>query len=239
MCTVSWLHDDSGGYQLFCNRDERHTRRAALPPQIRERGGVKFIAPADGDFGGSWIGANQFGLSLCLLNRYTDETTHQRGNYTSRGLLLVELMDCRSRSHVGGRIAEMDLTRFRPFTLVALEPGAPVSLFQWTGRELLVESDGESRMPLASSSYDPTGVEEFRGRQFAQLKAAAGGVSADLLLAFHRSHAPEPGPWSACMHRDDAQTVSFSHLKVTPGGIEFYYQPQAPCLEAQAGFLRL
>ncbi len=44
MCTVSWTRQD-GGYRLFCNRDEKHTRRIALPPAVRERRGVRFIAP--------------------------------------------------------------------------------------------------------------------------------------------------------------------------------------------------
>ena len=35
MCTLSWLRetDDPDSYQLFFNRDERRTRRAAAPPQ--------------------------------------------------------------------------------------------------------------------------------------------------------------------------------------------------------------
>src|SRR3982751_1081178 len=69
MCTVSWIRTREG-YQLLCNRDERHTRRPAQAPTVREDQGVQFIAPIDGDEGGSWIGVNQFGLTLCLLNRY-------------------------------------------------------------------------------------------------------------------------------------------------------------------------
>lgn len=73
MCTVSWLHK-AKGYVLLCNRDERHTRKPALGPRISERNGISFIAPVDGDHGGSWIGVNQFGLTLCLLNRMVTTT---------------------------------------------------------------------------------------------------------------------------------------------------------------------
>ena len=41
-------------------------------PRIGDVRGVSFVAPIDGDHGGSWIGVNQFGLTLCLLNRYDD-----------------------------------------------------------------------------------------------------------------------------------------------------------------------
>jgi hypothetical protein len=66
MCTVSWVHQKDG-YQLLSNRDEKHTRKPALAPSLRQQRQVRFLAPIDGDQGGSWIGVNQFGLSLCLL----------------------------------------------------------------------------------------------------------------------------------------------------------------------------
>jgi uncharacterized protein with NRDE domain len=92
MCTVSWIHQD-GGYQLLCNRDERCARKPALPPRLQGRGEVRFIAPVDGEHGGSWIGVNQFGLSLCLLNRYQDRERETTEPMVSRGLVLLELLD--------------------------------------------------------------------------------------------------------------------------------------------------
>ena len=62
MCTVSWLHEP-GGYHLLCNRDEKRTRGAALGPRIQKSAGVRFVAPADADFGGTWIAVNEFGVS--------------------------------------------------------------------------------------------------------------------------------------------------------------------------------
>src|SRR5215470_2366098 len=110
MCTVSWIAEENG-YQLFSNRDERHTRKPALPPAVREQRGIRFVTPIDGDHGGSWIGVNQFGLSLCLLNRYQNEAVSSDGvfDYTSRGLLLLELIDCRSGARMQSRIEQMDL----------------------------------------------------------------------------------------------------------------------------------
>src|SRR5581483_2262018 len=95
MCTVSWLHTTEG-YELFCNRDEQRARAAAWPPRVRERRGVRFIAPIDGASGGAWLGVNQFGLTLCLLNRYDVPPSEPRAEYLSRGWLLLELLDCQS-----------------------------------------------------------------------------------------------------------------------------------------------
>ena len=132
MCTVSWLRQ-ADGYVLLCNRDERHTRKPAGDPRIGDVRGVSFVAPIDGDHGGSWIGVNQFGLTLCLLNRYDDLSADPSRDYTSRGLLLTDLLDCRDGSQISTRVTEAGLDRFRPFTLLALSVDAPAMLVGWNG----------------------------------------------------------------------------------------------------------
>jgi hypothetical protein len=49
MCTVSWVHGD-GGFDLLCNRDEKHTRARAAGPAWYSRGGVQYLAPVDGEW---------------------------------------------------------------------------------------------------------------------------------------------------------------------------------------------
>ncbi len=68
MCTVSWLHDEIGGYQILCNRDEKYTRGRASAPRIETRNGMRYLAPIDSDSGGTWILTNELGITLCLLN---------------------------------------------------------------------------------------------------------------------------------------------------------------------------
>src|SRR5207247_8144580 len=101
MCTVSWLHEP-GGYQLLCNRDEKLTRAAALPPRIRERDGVRYVAPVDGDFGGAWIGSNEFGVSICLLTGVGEPH-----GYRSRGLLIPDLLSAMSSMEVSRRVSRL------------------------------------------------------------------------------------------------------------------------------------
>lgn len=237
VCTVSWFHHNDG-YQLFCNRDERLTRKSALPPRLRGRENVKFIAPEDGDYRGTWIGVNQFGLSLCLLNRYQDNFD-STSVYTSRGLLVMDLLNSHSRFDVESRIENANLSRFQPFTLVALEPKQDCLLIDWTGRERLIPSDAASYIPLVSSSYDFAGAEQSRRSLLNQLKAESGEINSDLLSAFHASHWPARGPYSPCMHRADAETVSFSRITVTGENIEFWYHPLSPCLKTEATTVRL
>ena len=238
MCTVSWLHK-AKGHVLLCNRDERHTRKPALGPRISERNGVSFIAPVDGDHGGSWIGVNQFGLTLCLLNRYGEYSAESDRSFTSRGLLLTDLLDCEAGQHVQQRLDAVDLEQFRPLTMAVLANDEPALLIDWTGRELLVQPDAESYMPLTSSSLQEPNAVGRRKEYFQHLVSQAGKVDAELLVQFHRSHVPVCGPYSVCMHREDAATVSLSAVTVTPEMIEFRYEGRSPCSKGPAEKIQL
>jgi len=234
MCTVSWLRH-SDGYVLLCNRDERHTRQPALGPRINQRAGVSFIAPADGDHGGSWIAVNQFGLTLCLLNRYGDEPVNESDKYISRGLLLIKLIHCATAANVRSRIESTNLAEFRPFTLAMISLAEHPLVLDWTGRELRVRFELESHAPLTSSSKERE-IGISRREQFQQLLATVvdqePSQMTDLLWRFHGSHLPERGPMSVCMHRAEAATVSLSAVNVGRKSIEFVYQPGSPCREA-------
>ena len=175
MCTVSWIHTPRG-YHLLSNRDERQTRKPALAPVIHETAGVRFIAPIDGDHSGSWIAVNEFGITFSLVNRYRccQSSSEKTPKPPSRGLLLTGLADCRSLEEAHNRFDSLDLAAYPPFTVAVLAPGKPSLLLHWTGRDSLIECNGETAMPLISSSFDPRGVEVYRKRLFNALAAERG-----------------------------------------------------------------
>lgn len=238
MCTVSWIHQEDG-YLLLFNRDELRTRKPASAPRIDRRKGVAFIAPLDGDFGGSWIAVNQYGLTLCLLNRFDDSPGAIPRDYRSRGLLIRELIDCPELIALSQRLSAISLDHYRPFTLVSLFTGHPAMLIEWTGHEKRVESNAEKLMPISSSSLREGNTVLQRKRQFQEMVFERGRVEAELLFQYHRSHLPERGPTSVCMHRTDARTVSLSSLTVTKKMVEFAYYPNSPCHPANTDHLRL
>lgn len=233
MCTVSWAATGAG-YELLCNRDERRTRLPAHAPTARTSRGVRFIAPTDAEAGGTWIAVNEYGLTLCLLNRYSEGDARAAGEFKSRGLLLPGLMSLRDPAEVMRALALAGLAQFRPFTLLALTPGAPPAASGWTGSRLLAaDEDGDSLMPLTSSSFDSTEVVRARTELFRRVAAGPANPPSEMLTRFHHSHDPAPGPLSVCMHRPDATTVSFSRVKVSSGSVEFHYQPGPPCAGAR------
>jgi uncharacterized protein with NRDE domain len=227
MCTVSWFRHE-GGYFLTSNRDERYTRKRADGPFSNSLRGVSYIAPIDGDHGGSWIGVNEFGLTLCLLNRYRSSPAGQQ-LFTSRGLLLTNLIDCHSASEVIERLSASALETFRPFTMLVVGVIGETNLFEWTGATASARFEVDALCPLISSSFSEPEVHEHRIKEFQQLLTEHGSVDETVLDRFHRSHRPEAGPFSVCMHRADAATMSMSTVKVGPDGVEFRYQPGSPC----------
>lgn len=226
MCTVSWAHQP-GGYHLLCNRDEKRTRGTAFAPQVMQNSGVRYIAPIDSDGGGTWLAVNERGVTLCLLNgiAVVESASHPR----SRGLLVRELAWARSAGECISRLQGKDLGPFAPFSLVALEPGRPAALAQWNGRELAVDPAGDVHMPLTSSAFDPAGVRHARLNEFRRRVGTERPVDPALLYWFHASHGDSPDAYSPCMHRDDAETVSFSWVVVSRDEIRLLYLPCAPC----------
>ncbi len=127
------------------------------------------------------------------------------------------------------RLGRAVLTRFAPCTIAALERSGHTAVMEWDGWRKTWIPDADSRLPLCSSSFDPESVAESRRREFARILEGSGVSGIGHLLAFHRSHAPQRGPYSTCMHRADAETVSFTWVSVTASEISLYYAPGAPC----------
>jgi len=225
MCTATWLITPNG-YQLFFNRDELNTRLPAKPPSIRNHSGVKVIAPIDGDAQGSWICSNAYGLTLCLLNNYADAAMQTISTPVSRGQLLMDASHLVSQHQVMQQLKGTDLGVFRAFDLLVLAIGETPLLISWNGTNLTTETN--PRMPLSSSSYDTANIVFGRKQQFRQMKQET-AIDPDQLEWFHRSHLPTQGPGSVCMHRTDAQSVSYSHITADSETTYFFYKDGSPC----------
>lgn len=241
MCTVSWIprHDSAGaGYDLFFNRDESRRRGRARPPARHDLGRVSghtvsALLPTDTDAGGTWVATNAHGVTVALLNLYQGRPPKLSGTPRSRGLLVRALADASSVEAVLGRLGQVDPRRYRPFTLLVLEPATSdrvhVRAAAWDGDSLGV---GLSPVepPLVSSGYDLEAALATRRAQWQSLGRARGGApDVEACLAFHRSHEPRRGALSPCMHRHDARTVSLVHARVTGERVEMRYADGPPC----------
>lgn len=230
MCTMSWLRE-GGGYHVFFNRDERRTREPAEGPSMRTSGPVALLAPRDGTAGGSWLATNEFGLTVALLNGYLGADSASgppTGEWTSRGHLVMELAAARDVDSLVERLAATDLSTYRSFHLVALDDHGE-RLAHWTDGRLTRDDPAGIRPPLVSSSFRFDEVTASRVAHYRETLASAGASPLAASLAYHRSHLPERGAYSPCMHRDDARTVSFTWIRVDERFVRMRYSPDAPC----------
>lgn len=223
MCTTTWFFTEDG-YELFFNRDELRTRSRALAPRRFTAGNLAAAAPVDGDAGGTWLAANEHGLTVALLNRYQDSadpTTADRRR--SRGLLVRDLAAVPSVDGAVDGLQGLDLSIYAPFTLILLAPGGRAVTLFWNGSRLSVPRDATA--PLASSGHEPLTVPSSRRELWSRIST----VDREACLQFHTSHEPERGPQSPCMHRYDARTVSLTHVVVESGSIRMFYADGPPC----------
>lgn len=229
MCTATWIRT-SEGYELFFNRDELRTRAPAAPPSVREDRGIRFLAPTDGDAGGTWLGVNERGVAIGLANGALSARDEEPGRtFRSRGLLVLDLLSSAGVEEAGERLRAAVGAAYRAFELFAIEPRGAAGLWRFDGRTIArLEVEGEGAL-LFSSSRDAARARAEREGLLDRLVRERGRLDAELLAAFHASHEPERGAWSPCMHREDASTVSESRIRVGRDEVSFTYLPGAPC----------
>ena len=224
MCTQSWIHAEDG-YELFFNRDEAISRAAENPARELERGGVRVLAPSDGESGGTWVSVNEHGLCVTLLNAYLPAP--ERDDYTTRGRLPLELAAQTTLATAADALTSTDLRGYRPFHVALVAPRSRALLFTWNGTDLS-RDDAESRMPLASSGADQEIAKTRRSRHLLDLRAGK-PITADLLARFHASHEDGPSAWSPCMHSERAETRSLCRVSVTEEYVRLTHTPGSPC----------
>lgn len=242
MCTVSWLVKKDM-YEVFFNRDEKRARKPARPPVVSTTKRTRIVAPRDGNFGGTWLGTNNYGITIGLLNHYGPKT-RRFGATTSRGHLVLDLLMRTSAPEIQTRLTQRFLSQFRPSRLFIISFESGVQCYTWDGDALTRSDNAEKEIPLTSSSYDSMAVAQTRKETFKDYLSLSGKLNAHTLLKFHRSHEPQKGAFSVCMHRSDARTVSFSRITVRKSGVRkgqalFQYSAAPPCVDATASTTEL
>lgn len=226
MCTVSFI-PTGVGFLLAMNRDEKRRRIAALPPAAFKLGDRRALYPREPD-GGTWLAVNDAGLCLTLVNWHCIER-EPRGIIGSRGRIIPELIAAADSLSVTRQVQAMSLQRLRPFRLVVIDSGKHrVTELRWDLKNLTERRHGWETRHWFSSGYNERKAE--RERTEVCLKWPLGTKAR--LRQLHASHLPRRGPFSICMHRRDAVTVSYSEVGITEKRVTLRYKSGAPC---QAG----
>jgi hypothetical protein len=256
MCTVSFL-PKSQGFYLAMNRDEKRDRFAALTPAVVKSGGRRSVFPRE-PTGGTWISLNDAGICLALLNWHRVQREPNNGAL-SRGLVVQGLAEKSTTDEVAVALKKLALRNLRPFRLIAVVPGERhVTEWRWDLQRLTRRDHNWRRQHWFSSGFDEPRAEVERqrvcdaavaggdlsavalakaddpgkretSRRGGRAGVAAGGYSLKWLRELHRSHEPERGPFSICMHRPDAATVSYTEVAVSKRRATMRYKSGASC----------
>ena len=228
MCSVTFLPREEG-FVLAMNRDELISRVPALPPRVHQRGDLAVLCPSEPS-GGTWIGVNSAGLAFSLLNWHS-QPDRTGEDLISRGEVVRALLSGRSSSAAAAILKELPLRRMNPFRLISVSLPERL-LAEWrSGSEVLTSKV----CPWQRHHWFSSGFDEAKAIQVR--RGVCGQFSGDLedlatLRKLHASHLPIAGPFSLCMHREDAATVSYTEISVRDHMASMSYVSGSPCSPA-------
>ncbi len=241
MCTVSFLPRPQSFY-LAMNRDEKRDRFAALAPAVVELEGRRAIFPRE-PAGGTWIAVNDAGVCLTLINWHRVQLK-PKNDCVTRGLVVRELAGKCTAVEIATAMKMLPLRKLRPFRLIMIAPSQKrVIEWRWNLQRLAIRNHQWRRQHWFSSGFDERTAERIRakvcasfvaggddpGRRNARAGVNADGYSLKWLRGLHCSHAPRRGPFSICMHRPDAATVSYTEISVSEKRATMRYKPGPVC----------
>ena len=243
MCTLAIYFQMTDDYPVViaANRDEYLDRPAAKPTTLCERPHV--VGGKDLRAGGTWLGVNEYGLVVGLLNRRTEAAANLDAR--SRGLLALDALRCRTSREAADFASRERAHDYNPFnlliasrdaTFVAYNRSERIEVVQLQpGFHLLTNLDvNDFECPRISASYE----------KFAALGKDVGfrrdpllrRVQLQQLLADHNTQldARSGRPNSICMHLDAYGTRSSSQIFVgrEDDDIEHYFASGPPCKTA-------
>jgi len=236
MCTLSFV-PTAQGYLVAMNRDELLTRAPALRPRIVQLDRGEAIYPREIS-GGTWIACNSDGNLLALLNWNGRETTTPAVKMQTRGAVIPDLIARSGLTSFNCRLNEMRLNGMLPFRLVGIFPAEQkVIELLWDGKRLEnLEYEWERRHWFSSSISDALAAENRR--HVCEATALDSPCWDEQWLAtLHCSHNPEQGPYSICMHRPDASTVSRTMVQCTSSSVSMRYASGNPCRNGGTDFV--
>lgn len=210
------------------NRDEKLDRFTALAPAIADIKSRRVVFPREPS-GGTWISVNDAGVCLALINWHRIER-EPKHDLVSRGQIVRKLAGKFSADEIANGVMKLPLRKLRPFRLIAIVPSWKIVIeWRWNLESLIMRNHEWQRQHWFSSGLDEPRAELERGRVCDAAQDRQSTASLGWLRQLHRSHAPKRGPFSICMHRADAATVSYTEVSVSGRRATMRYKPGRCC----------
>ena len=195
-------------------------------PRVYRTGARQALWPVDPQSGGTWIGVNDSGLAMVLLNRHQRDAPAWTPTH-SRGVLIPRLLGEARLDTVVARVRE-ELApsdgdvQFEPFTLVMIQRHDVATIDYCAGTMSMAQCRLGRPLLFTSSSLGDELVERPRRRLFAALVESSRRPLA-AQARFHRHCWPDRPHLSVRMTRADAATVSHTTIDVSGAAITMDY----------------
>jgi uncharacterized protein with NRDE domain len=241
VCTLALYFGLFEDYPLIAaaNRDERYDRPSAAPSL--QGSNPTILAGKDLLAGGTWLGVNEYGLLVGILNRRLNSDPVSHSNSRSRGLLCLDLLRLKSAAD-GHEFIQGHEAVYQPFTVLFAD-----SREAWTAYNSEREIKAH-RLEPGLHVFSNTGEPDTRSgklhRAYRRFEQLSDGVTAnggdtkywlESLAAVLGDHTLGNGVADAreaiCVHDDVSGTVSSSIIFYSQSQKRFYghYSPGAPC----------
>lgn len=216
---------------LGMNRDEKITRRQAIPPAVNKIAARLAVYPTDVE-GGTWIAANDIGITFGLLNWNDTQCVVPRTS--TRGSVIPAVITATSPQNAIAALKGLELGGILPFRLVGVFP-AEKQVVQWRWNQHLLEDEVFTwrQWQWCSSSLSDAKAAVRRGLSHARAQHESDAGSVAWLRRLHASHDEEERPFSTCVHRLDVKTVSYTELICTSKFVRCDYFHGSPCSPAR------
>lgn len=219
MCTVLFIPDHEK-VTMVSLRDESPVRTAANNPRFFTEENITSIFPEDPSGGGTWVGANDKGSIIILLNG--GFVGHKKQDYyaRSRGQIVREMLTV---SDPVNHWMRLDLSGIEPHTLVVWQFKQLFELV-WDGSKTHMSTKEKESCHIWSSStlYDDVATKK-RSDGFMNWINANTDLNPSTLTDFLRSFRDEQNGFF--INRNEVvKTLSMTYLVHTEKQIEFKYQ---------------
>lgn len=226
MCTVTFIPGQEG-YCLAMNRDDRTARGVASPPAAFRHDCVTSIWPVDRE-GGTWIGANSWGIAFALLN-WNDAQTSQ-AKCRTRGCVIPALIGSECSRTAESALQHLNLQGTLPFRLVGFFPSEDLVMeWRWDQRHMQSESHSWIMYQWCSSSLSDAKAMAKRQIALRQALRESDAKTLAWVRRLHASHLEEHDPFSFCVHREHVETLSYTELICTAEHLNCNYVSGSPC----------
>jgi uncharacterized protein with NRDE domain len=249
MCTLAVFFNVFDGYPLMvaANRDERYDRPAEPPALIAA--GPRILAGKDLNAGGTWLGINEYGLLVGILNRRINREGSVQSHVRSRGLLCLDLLRLRGAQEASDFLSRHE-EHYNPFTVLYADPEGAAVAFNNQGRITLRALNSGLHVFSSAAEFDTTSGKADRA--YSRFMARAPELSPEntsaqwlakfkTLLGDHTVVSEEEPRDAVCVHGPESGTVSSSliHYAKVQRRFETYFCAGPPCQNSFAAPLAL